>query len=389
MRPHYTKKKIGTIDALCRTLRISEDVLRRTLVQIQKHYTPYEIPKATGGMRSILIPSLHLKTIQKRINREIFSHVQYPSYLYGGIEEKDYVKNAKAHAGAYVVIALDARNFYPSIQFEDVVGIFQHLFKFSPNASQLLAELCTFEGKVPQGACTSSHIANLVLHDVEYRRVQHFVNCKLTYTRLLDDICISAARPLSQDTIEDVIRQVAAMLKPKNIRLHNKKKRISSKSNPHELMEITGLWLNRGAPRARPSDRRNIRTEVYRCAKAAEKERFSAEYHSLFGSASGKVAKLTYLGHAESVRLRATLRNILPLYDQPQIDKTVKIVRMLATTSERDRRKYSFIESYNQVQHRVNIVARTKPQLARTLRSHLKLCKPLITSDAAMYDEPI
>jgi hypothetical protein len=389
MRPYYNKKPIATVTSLCAALRISEAALRHTAVNLKKHYTPYEIPKRSGKPRTVLIPSLHLKTIQKRINREIFSHVVYPNYLYGGVKNKDYVRNASAHAGAHVLIAVDVKDFYPSIVLKHVVEIYQYLFKFPNDVAQLLAELTTYEGTVPQGACTSSHVANLVLHDVEYHVAQHFYNCKYTYTRLLDDICISSTKPLSEQKISGVMEKIKGMLRNKGLRLKAQKTRISSKSNPEKLMEVTGLWLNRSVPRVNPSQRRSIRSEVFRCEKEAVLDRSSKEYHVHHSSASGKVTMLKYIGHTDADRFRTKLRSILPVYDQNEVTKTVKIVNMLLRTSFADRGKYAYALTYHKARYRINVLARTEAPRARLLLDKLNRCRPTKPSSATLYDDPI
>lgn len=390
MRPYYTKKPIGTVAALSAALRVSAAVLKHAADNLDKHYTPYEIPKKEGGKtRSIVIPSLHLKTLQKRINREIFSHVVYPSYLYGGIDGKDYVKNAKIHCAAHVVIALDVKDFYPSISFRRVENIYQHFLKFSPEVSDLLARLTTFQNKVPQGACTSSHLANLVLHDVEYHLAQYCKNADLIYTRLLDDITISSAKFLSKQKISKIIEMISKMLRDKGLRLKSQKTRISSRSNPEDLMEVTGLWLNRGAPRVDSFARRSIRVEVYKCKQAAAITRTSLSYHKAHASVSGKVAMLNYLNHSEAGRLRATLADILPLYDANELTKTVKIVDVLGRASIADRGKYAYSLRYFKVIQRLNIVARSDRSLAAKLRAKLRACKPTRHSSVTLYDEPI
>ncbi|WP_279612506.1 reverse transcriptase family protein [Caballeronia sp. BCC1704] len=375
--------------ALSATLRVSLPALEHTCANLDRHYTAYAIPKADGSQRSIVIPSLHLKTIQKRINREIFSHVTYPEYLYGGVPGKDYVRNAKRHELAHVVIALDVKNFYPSISKLRVSNIYQHLFKFGADVSDFLAALTTYENKVPQGACTSSHLANLVLHDVESSVVKYCNDSGLVYTRLLDDITISSTRRLPEKKVEKIVGMVATMLKGKGLKLKHNKTRVSTKANPEELMEVTGLWLNRGAPRVHSVSRRLVRVEVYKCKEAAKVERVSESYHKAFARASGRVAMLCYLGHAESGRLRKSLSEMLPLYDVREVTKTKKIVKMLGRTSEKDRSKYSYNVSYFKTMQRINIVSRTDPLLARTLRHQLLMCKPKNKSDAALYDEPI
>lgn len=390
MRPYYTKKKIGTLPALSAALRVTLPVLEHTGANLDQHYVPYEIPKKDNGKsRSIVIPSLHLKTIQKRINREIFSHVEYPSYLYGGVPGRDYVRNAKCHEAARVVIALDVKDFYPSISSERAKNIYQYFLKFGSEVSSLLAELTTYQNKVPQGACTSSHLANLVLHDAESSIVKYCEDSKLIYTRLLDDITISSTKSLSQQRIKKIIDMISMMLNKKGLKLKREKTRISSRSNPEELMEVTGLWLNRGSPRVNSHTRRAIRVEVYQCKEKAKIDITDPAYHKAFASASGKVAMLSYLNHAESGKLRKSLAGILPEYNEKEVTKTKKIIKMLGRTSDKDRKKYSYNISYFQAMQRVNIVARSKPLVAKDLRRQLRLCKPVNNSSAALYDEQI
>jgi hypothetical protein len=389
MRPQYLKRPIGTVTALSAALRVSEHVLRHAEGNLDMHYSPYEIPKADGKKRQIVIPSLHLKTIQKRINKEIFSHVQYPPYLYGGVSGKDYVRNASAHEDAEVLIALDVRNFYPSISRERVANIFQHFCKFGADVSDLLAGLTTYQNKVPQGACTSSHLANLVLHDVESSMVSYCEGAGLIYTRLLDDITISSKKPLPPKFIKKIVDMISTMLKRKGFRLKGQKTNITSKSNPENLMEVTGLWLNRGMPRVNSFVRRSIRVEVFQCTQSAKKDRTTSEYHQAYASASGKVAMLSYLGHGEAGRLRKSLEDILPIYGQGDLTKTQKMVGVLRRSTARDREKYAYNVRYYKVMQRINIVSRTDPALAKRLRQDLADSRPANTSNSALYDEPI
>ncbi|KMZ12260.1 Retron-type RNA-directed DNA polymerase [Candidatus Burkholderia humilis] len=333
--------------------------------------------------------SLHLKTLQKRINREIFAHVEYPNYLSGDIEGKDYVRNAKAHAGSYVLISLDVKDFYPSINFNQVKRIFQYFLKFEPGTSELLAKLTTFNNSLPQGACTSSHLANLVLHNVEYHLAQYCKTARLTYTRLLDDICISSNSPISKEKISRLIEKVSKMLRDEGLKLKHRKTRVSSRSNPKELMEVTGLWINRGAPRVKSAERRAIRVEVYCCKDAAQTSLTDREYHKAYARVSRKVAMLNHLNHREASRLRRGLSEILLRFDIHEITKTEKVVAMLMRASIKDREKHSFILNFNKTMNRLNIVARTDPKLAIRLRKEMAKCRPTKRTSATLYDQPI
>lgn len=381
MRAQYTKKPIGSLLALSKTLDVDIGILKNTVKNIEKHYHQYFIPKKDGGERCINIPTNHIKIIQKRINNRIFNNVIYPSYLFGGIKEKNYVKNAEEHSGCKAIITLDVKNFYPSITIENVRNIFQYFLKFPFDVSDLLANLCCLKGRVPQGACTSSHLANLVLHDNEYSIVQYIKNKKWIYTRLLDDIAISSKSKFKEKDIEIIIRNVKNMLGSKKLKINNKKTKILSKANPVNLMEITGLWLNRGKPRAHRVDRNTIRNEVYRCEVMAKVSRSTKEYHDFHNYVSGRVSKLTHLNHVNSGKYRQRLRDILPFYDIREATKLLKQAEYMIKTNKNNRSSVSYYKKYNIINYRINILTRTDKNLAIKIRKILSSCKPNVKLD--------
>ncbi|AHG65254.1 reverse transcriptase family protein [Advenella mimigardefordensis] len=389
MRPLYLAKPIASLQALSSALRIDVHVLKSTAANIDRHYHPHSVPKKDGSSRSIYIPSIHLKKIQKRINRNIFDKIKYPDYLFGGIKERDYVKNANAHASAETLIALDIRGFYPSITYEKTLKIFKFFFKFPEDVAALLTDLVCLRGRVPQGACTSSHIANLSLHEAEYHLVQHIRNKEFTYTRLLDDISISSKKQINEIQIQTLIGKVRKMLNEQGFKLQNKKTRITSRKNPEKLMEVTGLWLNRGQARLHRQERRLIRAELHNCEKLSKLSRTSIDYHELHNSLSGRVAKLTYLGHKEAACYRSRLREILPVYDDNEIHRTIKLVSFLEKSSVNDRKKYAYYAKFHQVGYRLNILRRTQSGLANKLAEILRTCKPPLNKEELFYHEII
>ena len=100
MRPVYTTKPIGDVQSLAAALGMSKSTLLDLANIAETQYTHFTIPKASGKPRYVSSPHHDLKIVQKRINRSVFGNVNYPDYLYGGIEDRDYVRNARAHAGS-------------------------------------------------------------------------------------------------------------------------------------------------------------------------------------------------------------------------------------------------------------------------------------------------
>lgn len=385
MKPKYNGKSIASQESLAGALGLSVEVLADFVSTASSRYTYFDIAKKDGKLRNISSPSHELKIIQKRINRVIFGNIKYPDYLFGGIQDKDYVKNAYAHAHSKLLITLDIKNFYPTINQKLVFEIFKYFCKFPDSIASCLSELTTLNGFVPQGACTSSNIANLVFYDTEHILIRELSQKQLVYSRLLDDICISSKKPLKPEAITEIINKVAALLHRKKFKLKPEKTRISSIGNPEVLMEVTGLWLNRGAPRAHRSERIDIRTELFRCEQNFKLSRTHPDYHASHDRLSGRVAKLTHLGHIESESQRNRLRSILPHYDSLDIAKTIKLVSIIEKTKVGDREKYSFIDRFNKLLYRINIITRTDRVLAKTLRQRMNACKPCSTKEDIIY----
>lgn len=385
MKPLYTAKPIGSLGALALALAVDRSALLDIAKSTAERYTKFEIPKTNGGMRAVCAPHYDLKVIQKRLNRAVFSHVQYPDYLYGGIAGRDYVQNARQHTNARAIIALDLKNFYPSIPFKRVLEVFRYFCNFPLDVAETIASLCTLEGAVPQGACTSSHIANLAFFDTEHRIVREFRQAGLTYTRLLDDITVSAPKILDKNSTTRVVEKVRAMAKSQQMRLKAEKTRITTASNPEQLMEVTGLWLNRGEPRVHRAERREIRASVRRCQVHAQVSLSDPDYHAEHNRLLGRISKLGYLQHFEASEWRDRLRNIQPIYDAADIIKTKRMTASVARVSIHDRRKAAYHERYYQVIHRINILARTHAKLASALRKQLQKCHPPLSREDLTY----
>lgn len=386
LKPTYNAKPIGSVRSLALALRVSEAALKNYASSRDTLYDRFAIPKGDGKERLICNPKKELKFIQKRINRAVFENVVFPPYLYGGIAGRDYVQNAQQHSGAQALIALDIRDFYPSITAAQTRQIFKNFCRFPDTVAEILTQLTTLDGCVPQGACTSSNIANLVFFDIEHLLAQQLLSRRFIYTRLLDDISISSPnRPFGKTEQEKIIKSVAAMLKMRGMHLKNKKTRTTTKSNPADLMEVTGLWLNRGRPRVLRSERISIRSEARKVGQLFKISREASDYHEIFNRSSGRVSKLAHLGHAESQILRDKLRKILPhlsVEEQFHLSRKVESLRR----SVRGRRgTWEYVTRYHQAKYSVNVLKRSNRRLAYRLEAMLAACKPTSSHQRIIY----
>lgn len=245
--------------------------------------------------------------------------------------------------------------------------------------------MCTKDGAVPQGACTSTYVANLAFFEFEPRLVRSLKEQGLVYSRLIDDITISSQRPISQKRIEKIIEQVSKMLNYHGFTLKRKKTKITSASNPESLMEVTGLWLNRGHPRVKREERASIRKDVRSCVAQGAFDRYDEEYHAFHEKVSGRLSKLAQLKHSEAELFRRMMRSVLPLYNAAATKKTKALVAGVRKTPIKTRASRAYIERFHKIMYRLNILARNQPELAAELRSKMRRFAPTQNVEEAIH----
>ena len=175
------------------------------------------------------------------------------------------------------------------------------------------------------------------------------------------------------------------MLKLQGFRLKQKKTRCTTATNPKDLMEVTGLWLNRGSPRVKRTERADIRKEVRKCLGMADMDRSDKEFHEIHDRVSGRVAKLAQLNHSQAKIFRNKLRAVLPIYNENGLRRTRGLVSKIGKTPIGSRASLNYIQKYHQILYRINILARSKSSIARNLRKKIKKYRPTSTKEMAVH----
>lgn len=141
--------------------------------------------------RTIDNPLDELKTIQKEINRRLLKSVTFPDYMLGGVPRKKVLDNVMLHLGAPVLVTLDIKSFFRRITNIQVYRVWRDVLDCSPKIAALLTRLATFERHLPQGAPTSSLLANLVLHSCDFSIRNECNRREVTYSTWVDDLAFS------------------------------------------------------------------------------------------------------------------------------------------------------------------------------------------------------
>ena len=197
---HAGSLKIATIDALAHRLGVSPEVLAETAEYAGRYYDPYTsttkpppFPKNPTHLKKRRIdkPTAFLKDIQRRINQRLLRNLKMPSHICGSVAGKTLVNNIAPHLGASVIVTLDIKSFFPHITTFQVHDVWLRQLGCTPQVAALLTRLTTFERHLPQGAPTSSALANLVLLSLD-EPIRIFCEQNgISYTNWIDDLVFS------------------------------------------------------------------------------------------------------------------------------------------------------------------------------------------------------
>ena len=182
--------------------------------------------------RIINPPKNELKDIQKHINSYLVGHISMPEYAFGGIKQKDNIRNARQHKGQKFVFQTDLKDFFPFITHKMVYTTFVKN-GFSHDVASLMTKLTTYHGHLPQGAPTSTTIANLVFVPTGLELQAIAKREGLRFTTFVDDVTMS-----SQSDFKHIIPEILQTIVSHGFKISQGKTTYKS-----GITEVTGVKL--------------------------------------------------------------------------------------------------------------------------------------------------
>ncbi len=283
---------LSTLDspeALAKGLGVSLPALRWLAfhrdVETRSHYRRFTIPKRDGTARRITAPKPELKAAQKWLLRNVVEKLPVHGAAHGFLTGRSIATNASVHAGADVVVKVDVKDFFPTVTFRRVKGLFRKagLPENVATLSALLAtepprEIVEFRGKTllvaegpracPQGAPTSPAILNAMCLRLDLRMSGLARLLGFSYTRYADDLAFSFHGPKGKGShatpIGYLLRGVTEILKGEGFRINPKKTTVMRSGN---AQRVTGLVVNR--PNREDVPLARVPRDVVRKLKAA------------------------------------------------------------------------------------------------------------------------
>ena len=254
---------IETDRELANLLQIEYSTLRslvyhRDVITFDNYYR-FEIPKKSGGTRHIAAPKTQLKAAQRQVLEQILQKAEVSDLSHGFLKARSILTSAKTHhTSPDLLINIDLENFFPTITFERVRGLYQS-FGYSGYIASLLAMLCTYcermpleikgetkyikisERVLPQGSPASPMITNIICRNMDKRIDGLCKKLGLTYTRYADDMSFSYMGDTENLAIGSFLNSINKIIESEGFHMKKEKTHILRKNN---RQYITGIVIN-------------------------------------------------------------------------------------------------------------------------------------------------
>lgn len=174
-----------------------------------------KLPKQSGYRSIVSVEhSCELEKLQKNLQKNFFGKLPVCPSAKGFVKGGSYIDFLEAHIGHEYFLRMDIHNFFDSIseklldeslenfvQDEEEITLVREDVVYSQKESRIrkdIIELCTWQGRVPQGFLTSPSVSNLVFRRLD-QRIRKYCRAyqkeqrrEIFYTRYADDLLFSS-----------------------------------------------------------------------------------------------------------------------------------------------------------------------------------------------------
>jgi RNA-directed DNA polymerase len=221
------------------------------------HYVTFEVPKKSGGTRTLKAPHRTLAACQRWIFDRIVATLPVEPEAHGFVPGRSILTNASPHAGRAVVLNMDLEDFFPSVGYRRVRAVFRRV-GYSPSVATILGLLCTecprrtvvYDGTtyhvatgprgLPQGASTSPGLSNQVARRLDRRLAGLARKLGATYTRYADDLTFSGDDSLNPK-VGYLMARIRHLAEAEGFKVNEAKSRVLRRN---AAQVVTGLVVN-------------------------------------------------------------------------------------------------------------------------------------------------
>lgn len=243
------------------------------------HYTRFEIPKRTGGSRAIWAPRPQLKQAQRWILDNILERLLVHGAAHGFLPGRSIASNAAVHTDSRVLVKMDIADFFPTVSWKRVRGVFRKA-GYGEQIATLLALLCTEAPReiveddeqtyyiamgdrcLPQGAPTSPALTNALCLKLDRRLTGLAAKLGWRYTRYADDLTFSLpAGSKKEPAVSQLLGSVHGIVADEGFQIKAEKTKVIRQGS---VQTVTGLVVNeKGGPRVNRQLKRQMRAAIH------------------------------------------------------------------------------------------------------------------------------
>lgn len=215
----------------------------------EAQYYTFEIPKRRGGVRTISAPNTALKEIQSRLNDVLLKVYWEKPCVHSFVENRSIKTNALKHCHKRFVANIDLKDFFPSINFGRVRGLFMSgPYNLPSAAATVLAQIACYKNALPQGSPCSPIISNMICSKLDSELIRLAQKYQCYYSRYADDLTFSTnlksfphAICVPSDDNHSAGDELSNIIKNNGFEINLEKIRVQ---HYLERQEVTGLIVN-------------------------------------------------------------------------------------------------------------------------------------------------
>lgn len=216
-----------TIESFCNL--VWKTSYSKVLQKVSKSdYMEFSLPKK-GGTRTInyLKRESELWELQHQLLCNFLIKQNLPICVKGFRKGESYKTFLSEHIGAKYFLRVDISSFFPSITEAHIKDALSSLLLCNSSDDEdkllnLICDITTLNGVLPQGACTSPAVSNIVMARLDQRITKYCQVFDVRYTRYADDLLFSS-RSLNFSEKKWFLKKVKFILSSQSFRLNYSK----------------------------------------------------------------------------------------------------------------------------------------------------------------------
>lgn len=312
-------------------------LLYQRKVSKTNHYHVFEIPKKSGGKRSISAPKSRLKKLQLWILDTILNCLPIGNVAHGFIKQRSIITNAKPHLNQDIVINVDLKDFFPTINYGRVKGLF-HKLGYSEQLATIFALILTQADTeevtldnvryyvqkgnrfLPQGSPASPAISNLIAYKMD-RKIQGLAaKLNFTYTRYADDLSFSTSKE-NEKNVNKLLYFIKKIIESEGFVMHPDKTHIMRKG---AQQKVTGIVVNEELNIER-TKLHKFRALLHNIETHGWKEQQWGKARHVIHAIEGYIHFIQMVNPEKAKRFKTQLIQIIAKHGYPEIEQRIAI----------------------------------------------------------------